>query len=203
MVPKNMISLDHLLEKNVLPDPLIRAGIRRMLAGKIREETKTNIEEQKAALLAHVEELKQSPIAIETLAPPMSSITRCRPVSSSSSSGRGSNTVPHYGPPGSIRSPPPRRTMLALTCARAELTDGQRILELGCGWGSLSLWMAEKFPMRENHRRLEFRYPETIHRRRSRAPRPRKSHDYHTRYERLRSPRAPSTESSRSRCSST
>ncbi|MEM1263595.1 MAG: cyclopropane-fatty-acyl-phospholipid synthase family protein [Pseudomonadota bacterium] len=36
--------------------------------------------------------------------------------------------------------------MLALTADRAALTDGQRILELGCGWGSLSLWMAEHFP---------------------------------------------------------
>ncbi|HSD39856.1 MAG TPA: cyclopropane-fatty-acyl-phospholipid synthase family protein [Rhodocyclaceae bacterium] len=35
---------------------------------------------------------------------------------------------------------------LAETCARAGLADGQRILELGCGWGSLSLWMAERFP---------------------------------------------------------
>ncbi len=32
------------------------------------------------------------------------------------------------------------------TCRRAELRDGQDILELGCGWGSLSLWMAERFP---------------------------------------------------------
>jgi cyclopropane-fatty-acyl-phospholipid synthase len=36
--------------------------------------------------------------------------------------------------------------MLALTCERAELADGQDILELGCGWGSLTLWMAEKYP---------------------------------------------------------
>ena len=35
---------------------------------------------------------------------------------------------------------------LAETVAHADLKDGQRILELGCGWGSLSLWMAEKFP---------------------------------------------------------
>ena len=68
MVQKNMISLDLLLEKNVLPDPLIRTGIRRMMAGKIREETRSNVEEQKAALMAHVEELRQSPIAIETRA---------------------------------------------------------------------------------------------------------------------------------------
>jgi cyclopropane-fatty-acyl-phospholipid synthase len=35
---------------------------------------------------------------------------------------------------------------LAETCAHAELADGQAILELGCGWGSLSLWMAEQYP---------------------------------------------------------
>lgn len=32
------------------------------------------------------------------------------------------------------------------TCQHAEIEDGQRILELGCGWGSLSLWMAEQYP---------------------------------------------------------
>ena len=36
--------------------------------------------------------------------------------------------------------------MLALTCERAGLRDGNEILELGCGWGSLSLWMAAHFP---------------------------------------------------------
>ncbi|MDW8374017.1 MAG: class I SAM-dependent methyltransferase, partial [Planctomycetota bacterium] len=36
--------------------------------------------------------------------------------------------------------------MLALTAERAELADGQEILELGCGWGSLSLWLAERLP---------------------------------------------------------
>lgn len=38
------------------------------------------------------------------------------------------------------------RAMLALTCERADIRDGHRILELGCGWGSLSLWMAEHYP---------------------------------------------------------
>jgi cyclopropane-fatty-acyl-phospholipid synthase len=36
--------------------------------------------------------------------------------------------------------------MLALTCQRADLHDGQDILELGCGWGSLSLFMARRYP---------------------------------------------------------
>lgn len=35
---------------------------------------------------------------------------------------------------------------LEITCQRAELADGQEVLELGCGWGSLSLWMAERYP---------------------------------------------------------
>jgi cyclopropane-fatty-acyl-phospholipid synthase len=35
---------------------------------------------------------------------------------------------------------------LATTCERAGLADGQRVLELGCGWGSLTLWMAERYP---------------------------------------------------------
>jgi cyclopropane-fatty-acyl-phospholipid synthase len=35
---------------------------------------------------------------------------------------------------------------LAETAAHADLHDGQEILELGCGWGSLSLWMAERYP---------------------------------------------------------
>ena len=39
--------------------------------------------------------------------------------------------------------------MLALTCERAGIEDGQRILELGCGWGSLTLWLAERYPNAE------------------------------------------------------
>jgi cyclopropane-fatty-acyl-phospholipid synthase len=36
--------------------------------------------------------------------------------------------------------------MLRLTCRRAGVTDGMTILELGCGWGSLALWLAERYP---------------------------------------------------------
>jgi cyclopropane-fatty-acyl-phospholipid synthase len=36
--------------------------------------------------------------------------------------------------------------MLKMTCERARLVDGQDILELGCGWGSLSLWIAKNYP---------------------------------------------------------
>jgi len=36
--------------------------------------------------------------------------------------------------------------MLALTAERAGIADGMRVLDLGCGWGSLSLWIARRFP---------------------------------------------------------
>ena len=36
--------------------------------------------------------------------------------------------------------------MLRLTCERAEVADGMELLDLGCGWGSLSLWLAEQYP---------------------------------------------------------
>ncbi len=35
---------------------------------------------------------------------------------------------------------------LRQTVEHADLADGQSILELGCGWGSLALWMARQFP---------------------------------------------------------
>ena len=38
------------------------------------------------------------------------------------------------------------RDMLEITCTRAELENGQQVLELGCGWGSLSLFMSAKYP---------------------------------------------------------
>ena len=36
---------------------------------------------------------------------------------------------------------------LRLTCRHADLGDGMDILELGCGWGALSLWMAQMYPL--------------------------------------------------------
>ena len=47
--------------------------------------------------------------------------------------------------------------MLALTAERAQLADGQNVLELGCGWGSLTLWMAAHYPRLEHRRRVALR----------------------------------------------
>ena len=143
-----MISLDRLLETNLIPDPLIRVGIRRLLAATIREHRRDSVEEQRAALLAHIAGLKQSPIAIQTrdaneqhYEVPTRFYQLCLGTRLKYSSGLWTNGVTTLDEA--------EEKMLALTCERAELADGLRILELGCGWGSLSLWMAEKYPRAE------------------------------------------------------
>ena len=58
--------IDALLERDLIPDALIRFGIRRLLAGRLREENKGSPQAQKAHLLHWVEAMKKSPIAVET-----------------------------------------------------------------------------------------------------------------------------------------
>jgi len=140
-----MISLDQLLERDLAPDSLIRVGIRWMLAAKLREEKRGGVEERKAALRAHVAELKVAPIAIETRAANEQhyevptrfyQLVLGKRLKYSAGLWRENVTTLDEA----------EEEMLALTCQRAELDDGLRILELGCGWGSLSLRMAENYP---------------------------------------------------------
>jgi cyclopropane-fatty-acyl-phospholipid synthase len=141
-----MPSLSHsLLERNLLPDPLIRYGIRRLLADRLREERKDDVEAQQAHLMNLVERLRQSPVAIATREAneqhyelPCEFFERVLGPNLKYSS--------CYFDPGVTSLEEAEARMLALTCARARLHDGDDILELGCGWGSLTLWMARHFP---------------------------------------------------------
>jgi cyclopropane-fatty-acyl-phospholipid synthase len=137
--------LDSLLEKNKIPDFLIRIGIRRLLKQRLKDEKKENPEAQKQHLLKLVEELKNSPIAIETKAAneqhyevPTQFYQYCLGKHLKYSSG--------FWKEGVTDIDTSERDMLDITCERAELQNGQEVLELGCGWGSLSLFMSAKFP---------------------------------------------------------
>ena len=131
--------IDALLEKNLLPDWLIRLGIRRLLAQRLREEV------ARYDRAAYVADLKTRPLAEHTAAAneqhyevPTAFYQRCL--------GRRLKYSGCLYPNGRETLDQAEEAMLALYAERAQLADGQRILELGCGWGSLCLYNAEKFP---------------------------------------------------------
>jgi cyclopropane-fatty-acyl-phospholipid synthase len=136
---------ESLVENGLVPDFLIRAAIRRMLRERLREEDRGSEAANRAKLLAFVDEMKCSSIALRTEsanaqhyevpAAFFESVLGPRLKYSSASYAKGCESLGEA-----------EEAMLRLTCERAQLTDGQDILELGCGWGSLTLWMAEQFP---------------------------------------------------------
>ena len=136
---------DSLLEKNKVPDFALRLGIRKLLKERLHQEKKETDELQQAHLMNLIAELKESPIAINTAEAneqhyevPTAFYKFCLGSNLKYSSG--------YWNEGVLDIDTSENDMLEITCSRAELTDGQDILELGCGWGSLSLYMAKKYP---------------------------------------------------------
>lgn len=136
---------DSLLEKNKVPDFALRLGIRKLLKERLHQEKKETVELQQAHLMKLIAELKESPIAINTAEAneqhyevPTAFYKFCLGSNLKYSSG--------YWNEGVLDIDTSENDMLEITCSRAELTDGQDILELGCGWGSLSLYMAKKYP---------------------------------------------------------
>lgn len=134
-----------LLEKDLLPDSIIRTGIRNLLKQRLEEENKGDPEAQQKHLMNLIQELKNSPIAVNTKEAneqhyevPAEFFKYVMGKYMKYSSG--------YWKEGVNDIDTSELDMLEITCQRAELKDGQKVLELGCGWGSLSLFMAEKFP---------------------------------------------------------
>jgi cyclopropane-fatty-acyl-phospholipid synthase len=137
--------IDTLLEKNLLPDWLIRFGIRRLLAQRLREETAPSSSDQQARLLAYVADLKTRPIAEQTRAANEQHYEVATPFYQYSLGRRLKYSGCLYST-GAETLDQAEDAMLALYAERAQLADGQTMLELGCGWGSLSLYLAEKYP---------------------------------------------------------
>jgi cyclopropane-fatty-acyl-phospholipid synthase len=135
-----------LAERGLIPDALLRSGIRQQCAQRLREEQAGGIEAQAALFSQRLAALRDSPVAIHTDAAnrqhyelPPAFFEHCLGPRLKYSS--------CYYPTGSETLAQAEEAMLALYGARAQLANGQDILELGCGWGSLTLWMAERFPL--------------------------------------------------------
>ncbi|MGQ9449466.1 SAM-dependent methyltransferase [Xanthomonas citri] len=134
-----------LAESGVLPDAVLRHGIRRLCAQRLRDERGNDADVNGERQRAFIDSLRASAIAIETDAAnrqhyelPPQFFTLCLGRRRKYSSCYWDATTPNLDAA--------EERMLALYGERAEMADGQRILELGCGWGSLTLWMAERYP---------------------------------------------------------
>lgn len=133
--------VDRLIESGRVPDPLLRAGIRAACATRLRRERRRG----PAAKRELVERLRALPIAEQVdraneqhyevpaeffrlVLGPRLKYSSC------------------YWPAGVETLADAEDAMLALTCERAGIEDGMTLLDLGCGWGSLTGWLAERYP---------------------------------------------------------
>ena len=132
-------------ETGLVPDSVIRAGIRRLLDRKLNEIHAGDV--QKAAIIKNrfVKMMGDSPIA---LVPHLANEQHYEVPASFFSEvlGRHRKYSSCYWPTGVEDLEAAEEAALQVTVERAGIEDGMKVLDLGCGWGSLSLWIAEHFP---------------------------------------------------------
>ncbi|HEX4872107.1 MAG TPA: cyclopropane-fatty-acyl-phospholipid synthase family protein [Nevskiaceae bacterium] len=134
-----------LCERGLVPDALARFGMRQLIRTRLEDPANRNGEVRAERFNRFLDELRAAPIAIETQAAnqqhyevpaeffhrhlgPQLKYSCC------------------YYPQGNETLAEAEIKMLELYAERAELRDGLRILDLGCGWGSLSTWLAARYP---------------------------------------------------------
>ncbi len=134
-----------LAEGGYLPDRVIRFGIRRMLRERLNGLERSGPEAAQQSLSAFLTELRQSPVAV-TPERANEQHYEVSPEFFEAVLGRRLKYSCAYWPQGVADLDSAEECMLALTCDRAEIRDGMQVLDLGCGWGSLSLWIARTHP---------------------------------------------------------
>jgi cyclopropane-fatty-acyl-phospholipid synthase len=132
-------------ERGVLPDALLRAGIRRLVRQRLDEIRATDAASAAETAESFIESMHAAPIALLT-DKANEQHYEVAPAFFAAVLGRHRKYSCCWWPDGVADLDAAEAAALAATCERAALADGQRVLELGCGWGSLTLWMAEHFP---------------------------------------------------------
>jgi cyclopropane-fatty-acyl-phospholipid synthase len=134
-----------LCERGLIPDRLTRMGMRKLIEQRLVDEASQDGEVRSQRFNQFLDGLRSAPIAINT-----------------ADANSQHYEVPaeffhlHLGPrlkysgclypTGNETLAEAEEAMFRLYAERAGLVDGQRMLDLGCGWGSLSLWLAEHYP---------------------------------------------------------
>ena len=141
----NPASLIGLTEWGMIPDPLLRFGIRRLLRQRLASLPINDCESAADYLEQFINQMDEAPVA---LIPEIANEQHYEVPASFFGAvlGRNRKYSSGYWPEGTASLDEAEAAALKMTCERAGLNNGQDILELGCGWGSLTLWMASQYP---------------------------------------------------------
>ncbi|MGZ5186242.1 MAG: SAM-dependent methyltransferase [Caldimonas sp.] len=133
------------VEQGLVPDRVVRLGIRRLLRERLAEIGAGDAEASARTAEAFIASLATSEVALLT-----DKANEQHYEVPAEFFGRVLGPHRKYSccqwQDGTLTLGDAEAAALATTCERAGLVDGQRVLELGCGWGSLTLWMAERYP---------------------------------------------------------
>ncbi|MCE9614495.1 MAG: cyclopropane-fatty-acyl-phospholipid synthase family protein [Lentisphaerae bacterium] len=135
----------HLAEWGLVPDRVVRAGIRRLLGERLAALDAEAGPDASRFEAAFVERLKRHALAEHTADANAQHYEVPTALFETMLGPRLKYSSAYYAQPDTTLAEA-EEAMLQMTAAHAELCDGQNILELGCGWGSLTLWMAEHYP---------------------------------------------------------
>jgi len=144
-MPDNTAVAIHWVEQGLVPDRVVRMGIRRLLKARLSE-----LHSGEAEASAELTRRFADGIRGAELAPLPEKANEqhyeLAPAFFANVLGAHRKYSSCYWPDGVSTLTQAESAALEITCERAGLADGQEVLELGCGWGSLTLWMAEHYP---------------------------------------------------------
>ncbi|KAI1805550.1 S-adenosyl-L-methionine-dependent methyltransferase [Daldinia bambusicola] len=160
------MNIDWLLDRGLLPHAVIRLGIRRQLAQRLSEisspspspsPSSSSLAAAYERKMRYIEVLRTRPVAVETAAANAQHYEVGTGVLRGMLGPRMKYSSSLYLSGGGGREEEEEEktlaqaetAMLEMYVARAEIRDGMRILDLGCGWGSGALYFAEMFPKSE------------------------------------------------------
>lgn len=132
------------VEQGFVPDRVVRLGIRRLLKARLAELNDGDVAATADLTSAFIREMRGAPLALL----PEKANEQHYEVPAEFF---GQVLGPHrkysgcLWPAEASTLPQAEAAALQATCERAGIAEGQQVLELGCGWGSLTLWMAERY----------------------------------------------------------
>ena len=132
-------------ERGLVPDSVIRAGIRRLCRQRLKDIKADNIEASAKLLEQFVRQMNDSPVA---LVPELANEQHYEvpPNFFQLVLGEHAKYSSCHWSEGIESLDQAEKEALSLTCSNAGIENGMDVLDLGCGWGSLSLWVARNYP---------------------------------------------------------